>query len=271
MATSTRPPSFDQPPSPEQSARLNGNGSVPGERTWHEWMMMGIGMTAALALLAIVASIVALSSKTASTTTIIKQGAAATGTAARAAGHGATSSMGAGMMASGTSPTALGSGTAQSGAGAVIPMVLQLDDTKGMPGLISGRPGWPRYVPSTITVPAGKKVTLVITNYDDAATPLAAGVPYNHVMGGQETVNGKPVSYVSNKIIAHTFTVTGLGVNAAIPESPTGGTVTVSFTFTPKKAGVYTFQCYTPCGSGKNGTGGPMMTPGFMQGTLRVL
>ena len=165
----------------------------------------------------------------------------------------------------------MGSGTAQAGTGSVVPMVLQLDAPKGIPGTVTGQDGWPRYAPSSITVPAGKKVTLVITNFDDAATPLNPGVPYNHVMGGQETVNGKSVSYVSNKTIAHTFTVTGLHLNAPIPMAPQGGTTTITFTFTaPKKAGKYTWQCYTPCGMGKDGMTGPMTKNGYMQGVITV-
>lgn len=224
--------------------------------------MMGVGVTAALALVAIIASFVALSSRTATTTTIIHQGA----TSAR---QGTASPMGPGMM--GGSSAALGSGAAQTGAGAVIPIVLQKDATSGVPGTITGKDGWPRYSPSDITVPAGKKVTLVITNYDDVATPLTTGLPYNRVMGGSETVDGARVSYVSNKTIAHTFTVTGLGLNIAIPKAPTGGSVTVTFTFTARKAGTYTWQCYSPCGSGNNGTAGPMMTNGFMQGIFKVV
>lgn len=271
MATSTRPPTIDQLPPPGQFATVNGSSPAGKDRTWHEWMMMGVGLTAVLALVAIIASVVALSSKTATTTTIIRQGAASAGQKASSTGGASASTMGMGAKSSTGSTAALGSGVGQSGAGAVVPIVLQKDSTTGTAGLITGKPGWPRYAPSNITIPAGKKVTLVITNYDDVSTALPAGLPYNHVMGGQETVNGKPVNFVSNKLIAHTFTVTGLGVNVPIPMSPHGGTVTITFTFIAHKAGVYTWQCYTPCGSGKNGTGGPMMTPGFMQGTIRVV
>lgn len=260
MATPTRPPTVGQMPSPDPSTQVNGTLPPGRDRTWHEWMMIGVGGTALLALVAIIASIIALSSRTANTTTIIHQAAASAKQGGATAGPGMMSAS-SGMM---------GSGTVQAGAGAVVPIVLQKDATSGVPGTITGKDGWPRYAPSSITVPAGKKVTLVITNYDDVATPLTAGLPYNRVMGGQETVDGKPVSYVGNKTIAHTLTVTGLGLNIAIPEAPTGGSVTVTFTFIAHKAGTYTWQCYSPCGSGKNGTSGPMMTNGFMQGTFKV-
>jgi plastocyanin len=231
-------------------------------------MMLGVGLTALFALVAIVASIVAVSSKTSTTTTIVRQSAPASGQPAKAGG---AASMGSHMGGPAGSASMLGSGTAQAAAGAVVPIVLQVDATTGLSGTITGQSGWPRYAPSNITVPAGKKVTLVITNFDDVATPLNPGVPYNHIQGGQETVNGQPVTYVSNKVIAHTFTITGLGLNAAIPMAPHGGSTTVTFTFkAPTKAGTYTWQCYTPCGSGKNGTGGPMMKNGYMQGVLTV-
>lgn len=263
MATSTRPPISTDP-----RTHLNGTQPPSGDRSWHEWMMVGVVLTAGLALVAIIASIVALSNKTAATTTIIKQ-AASSKTASPGAAGQTSSGMGS-MTGAGTTHGAMGAGSGSAGAGAVVPIVLQKDATSGIAGTITGKDAWPRYAPSSISVPAGRKVTLVITNYDDAATPLTAGLPYNHVMGGHETVAGKPVSYVSNKVIAHTFTITGLGVNIAIPKAPTGGSVTVTFTFVAHKAGTYTWQCYTPCGLGKNGTAGPMMTNGFMQGTLTV-
>jgi plastocyanin len=257
MAAPTQSPRPSDRALAEHVARVNGN-SAPagGTRAWHESMMTGIALTAVLAIVAIVASLLALAGKTSSTTTVIRQPSATHASAA--------------SKSSGTLP--IGSGQAIGGAGAVVPMVLQLDAPKGTPGTVTGLDGWPRYAPSTITVPAGKPVTLMITNYDDANTPLTAGQPYNAVQGGRETVNGKPVTFVGNKMIAHTFTVPALHLNAAIPMETAGAGLsnTITFTFTPHKRGTYTFQCYTPCGTGKNGVGGPMMKPGFMQGTLVV-
>lgn len=188
---------------------------------------------------------------------------------------------------SSTSPSALTaagssevlSGESQAGSGAVVPIVLQRDDVSNDPGTVTGKPGWPRYSPSVVVVPAGKQVTLIILNYDDAPTPLPTRTAsYDNVQGGIETVNGKTVSSISNEEIAHTFTVPGLGINVPIPVATDGGSATaktitpavVTFTFTPAKSGSFTFRCYTPCGSGSEGTGGAMATPGWMQGTLRV-
>lgn len=260
MATSTgTPPQGDNRPlTPEQlTAHLNG-AAVSRDRTWQRWMFATVGLVSALALVAIVSSLIALGSDN-PTTTIIRQAAVK----ANPVSNAGTSS----------SKTPVGSGTMQAGAGLVVPIVLQKDAAKGTAGTITGRDGWPRYAPSNITIPSGKTVTLVITNYDDMSTPLAAGEPYNKVMGGSETVNGKSVTYVSNKIIAHTFTVTGLGVNVPIPVAPmgTGTGTTVTFTFKAGKKGTYTWQCYTPCGSGPKGVGGPMVTPGYMTGTITVV
>jgi Cupredoxin-like domain len=257
MATPTQSPNPVDRALVEHVARVNGNSApTAGTRAWHESMLTGIALTALLAVVAIVASLIALSGKSSTTTTVIRQAGPTHASAANTSGA--------------AHPT--GAGLAVSGAGAVVPMVLQLDATKGTPGTVTGIDGWPRYAPSTITVPAGKPVTLTITNYDDANTPLGAGSPYNTVQGGRETVNGKPVTFVNNKMIAHTFTIPALHVNAAIPMETAGAGLsnTVTFTFTPHKRGTYTFQCFTPCGTGKNGVGGPMMKPGFMQGTLIV-
>jgi len=44
----------------------------------------------------------------------------------------------------------------------------------------------------------------------------------------------------------------------------------VTFTLHTGKAGSYTFQCLDPCGTGSNGFEGPMVTRGYMIGTLTV-
>lgn len=196
-------------------------------------------------------------------------------------GRAASSTSKAGTVSDATATSETTSGEGASGAAAVVPIVLQRDDTKGPAGTITDKVGWPRYAPSAITVPAGKAVTLVIADFDDAATPLpAASRSYDNVQGGTETVNGRAVTSISNTVIAHTFTVPSLGINVPIPMATDQGSgssatvvpsiVTFTFTFTPSKSGSFTWQCYTPCGSGSAGTSGPMATPGFMRGTLTV-
>lgn len=181
----------------------------------------------------------------------------------------------------GTAPStqsASSSGEAQSGAAAVVPIVLQRDDNSGTAGTITGKPDWPRFAPSVVNLSAGKRVTLLIINYDDMNTPINSMMPYDTVQGGQETVNGVSLTSVGNSKIAHTFTVPSLGVNVPIPMATdsgkgSGATVIpaiVTFTFTPSKSGTFTWQCFTPCGTDPNGMGGPMQTSGYMTGTVNV-
>jgi hypothetical protein len=139
-------------------------------------------------------------------------------------------------------------------------------------GRMDGRPGWPRFVPADLTVPAGAEVVLTITSYDDGTAPLPAGMlAYDRVEGGTETVNGSPVTSVPNADVAHTFSVPALGINAVIPAVGSGQrTVTVVFRFTAGKRGVFVWQCFAPCGSGPDGMGGAMAMPGWMRGTITV-
>ena len=113
------------------------------------------------------------------------------------------------------------SGEMQAGYGAVVPIVLQRDDTSGVTGTVTGKPEWPRYSPSVVVVPAAKQVTLVIDSFDDGTTPLPSSLAnYDNVQGGVETVNGKTVSSVPNTEIAHTFTVPELGISVPVYGRP---------------------------------------------------
>ncbi len=138
-------------------------------------------------------------------------------------------------------------------------------------GAMDGRSGWPRFVPADVTVTKGVPVTLTITNHDDGTAPLPSALTtYDNVTGGTETIDGKPVTSVPNADVAHTWTVPQLGLNVVIPAAPTGGTNTVTFTFTPTKSGSFTWKCFAPCGTGSDGMAGPMTTAGWMTGTLTV-
>jgi hypothetical protein len=155
--------------SPQQLAHLNGEIEGGRDRVWRQWMLVGVGLVGLLATVAIIGAFVALGSDT-PTTTIVREAPPASGPAASTAGSSA-------QRAASLSSVSLGSGTAQMGAASIVPIVLQKDGTTGTTGTITGRDGWPRFAPSNLTVPAGKKVTLVITNYDDMNTPLSAGEP----------------------------------------------------------------------------------------------
>ncbi|HVB09068.1 MAG TPA: hypothetical protein VNM16_01730 [Bacillota bacterium] len=131
----------------------------------------------------------------------------------------------------------------------------------------------PVYSPAYWTAKAGDIVVLTITSNDDGTAPLLPGSPYATVQGtvdGTELVNGKATTSLPVDQVAHTFTVPALGINLAIPASPTGGTVTVQATIHITKAGVYYWHCNAPCGTDPNGLGGAMASPGMMEGTITV-
>lgn len=151
-----------------------------------------------------------------------------------------------------------------------VALVGKVDADSGAPGSFTGKADWPAVAPGNIKVTAGAKVTLTIKEYDDAATALPAGSPYNNVAGGTETVDGKAVTTVSNSQIAHTITIPSLGINIPLPKAPDGGFTTVTFTFTAPHSGTYEWRCMTPCGSGPTGMGGAMQTSDWMRGRLVV-
>ncbi len=134
---------------------------------------------------------------------------------------------------------------------------------------------WPAYSPTAMTVPANSLVTVTIHNYDLGDTPLPTNSPFSKVqgtVGGVATANGLAYNYLAPAKVAHTFTISQLNVNVPIPgDAPKGATyASVTFTFHTGKAGTYTFQCFDPCGTGSSGWMGPMMTKGYMVGTLTV-
>lgn len=139
----------------------------------------------------------------------------------------------------------------------------------------SGRKGWPEYVNSkNIVLPKNSTVVLTIDSHDDGAAPLPKNVIfYDKVMGtvgAKETAGGKSVSDVSNKVISHTFTIPQLGINLPIPAAPTGKVIVIQATIHTGKAGTYSWQCYAPCGTGKNSEHGPMDAGGYMKGTVTI-
>jgi hypothetical protein len=143
-------------------------------------------------------------------------------------------------------------------------------------------PSIPTFTHTTWTVRKGETVVLTITSHDNGVTPLVgAQTMFDNVqgtLGGTETVDGKTVRAIPNSNIAHTFTVVGLGLNVPIPAvdapgmgGPNGPSHTIVVRFVPTRTGLFVWQCYAPCGTGPNGTGGAMATDGQMEGTVRVL
>jgi hypothetical protein len=151
-----------------------------------------------------------------------------------------------------------------------IAMIGKIDADKGPAGTFTSKEHWPAMAPSTLTFAKGDKVVLTVKEYDNAPTALPTGSPYNKVAGGTMTVNGVAGTTVSNKDIAHTFSIPELGINAPLTKAPEGGVSTTVFTFTVDKAGTYTWRCFTPCGGEPSGMGGSMATDGWMQGKMIV-
>ena len=134
---------------------------------------------------------------------------------------------------------------------------------------------WPGYRPSTIIVPAHSLVTVTIRNYDLGDTPLPSGSPFTKVQGvmsGAAYADGHLYTSLAPQKVAHTFTIQQLGVNVPVPGDTATGKpyAEVSFTFRTGAAGFYYFRCFDPCGSGAIGWQGPMVTKGYMLGTITV-
>lgn len=88
------------------------------------------------------------------------------------------------------------------------------------------------FLPATIAAKAGQRVTVTLSNYDDAP---------------------------------HTFTAPGLGVNVKVAGGSAGKPATVTFSFTaPKKPGVYEWFCAMPCDPTAMGQ------DGYMRGHVTV-
>ena len=145
--------------------------------------------------------------------------------------------------------------------------------------IVLNQPGyhkdWPAYAPNTLVVPAYSLVTIIIRNYDLGDTPLPANSPFASVqgtLGKVATVNGHTYSTLAAEKVAHTFTLPQLNINVPLPGDAIGGKpyLDVSFTIRTGAAGSYYFRCMDPCGSGSIGWNGPMLTKGYMLGTLTV-
>lgn len=145
--------------------------------------------------------------------------------------------------------------------------------------IVANQPGmqkdWPAFSPSNLVVPANSLVTVTIRDYDLGDTPMPQDSPFTSVQGTVSaiaTADGRQYSTLAADKIAHTFTIPRLGVNVPLPGDGMNGQAynTVTFTFRTGAAGTYIFRCLDPCGTGPMGMMGPMMTQGYMLGTLTV-
>jgi hypothetical protein len=124
-------------------------------------------------------------------------------------------------------------------------------------------------------MPANSLVTVTIRDYDLGNTPTPQNSPFTTVQGTVGTIataDGQNYSSLASDKIAHTFTISQLNVNVPLSGDGKQGQSynTVTFSFRTGAAGTYTFRCYDPCGTGPMGMKGPMMTQGYMIGTLTV-
>ncbi len=145
--------------------------------------------------------------------------------------------------------------------------------------IVINQPGmqkdWPGYAPNTLVVPANSLVTVTLRDSDMGDTPLPKGSPFTTVqgiVGGVAYADGHAYTALAPEKVAHTFTIPQLHINVPLPGDTTTGKPygIVTFTFHTGAAGSYYFQCFDPCGTGTNGWEGPMMTRGYMRGTLTV-
>jgi hypothetical protein len=149
---------------------------------------------------------------------------------------------------------------------------LTMDIVINQPGMPKD---WPAFSPSNLAVPANSLVTVTIRDYDLGNTAMPQNSPFTTVQGPagtDATVDGQHYSSLAPDNSAHTFTIPQLNVNVPLPGDGMNGKDfnTVTFTFHTGAAGTYTFRCLDPCGTGTMGMMGPMMTQGYMMGTLTV-
>lgn len=117
---------------------------------------------------------------------------------------------------------------------------------------------------NNITVSTGSTVQFVITSTDTAVNAnftnqvVTPFVLYNDTNSGQVAISYNKGEFVTNMPVGHTFTITSLNINIPIPP-----TTIVTFTYTFTTAGVYKYQCETPCGPG-------MGLNGYMTGYIIV-
>ncbi len=149
---------------------------------------------------------------------------------------------------------------------------LTMDIVMNQPGM---QKDWPAFSTSNLVVPANSLVTVTIRDYDLGNTAMSQNSPFTTVQGtggGIATADGQSYASLAPDKIAHTFTIPQLNLNVPLPGDGMKGKDynTVNFSFHTGAAGTYTFRCFDPCGTGPMGMMGPMMTQGYMIGTLTV-
>jgi hypothetical protein len=136
-------------------------------------------------------------------------------------------------------------------------------------------------------VPAHSLVRVTIYQYDTATglrNPFWSQV--RGTVGGTMTVDGKRMNALPPDDASHTFAIPDLGVSVPLKGVPDDAKnqcsvtpctfaqthTTSEFTFRVGKRGTFRWQCFVPCAASfVFGNGGPMQSPGWMDGYLRVV
>jgi hypothetical protein len=150
--------------------------------------------------------------------------------------------------------------------------------------------GWPFYWPSTsIKLPANTAVTVRVNQYDGSSTVWNDYWASVHgTIDGTATYNGKPLTKIDPKDVAHTFTIhqypesgqETLFVSVPMLATPNNAKneangypkpQIVEFTFITGGPGEYVWNCEDPCGDAYQNFGGVMQTRGWMSGRILVV
>jgi hypothetical protein len=136
-------------------------------------------------------------------------------------------------------------------------------------------------------VPAHSLVRVTIYQYDTATglrNPFWSQV--RGTVDGTMTVDGKRMDALPPDDASHTFAIPDLNVSVPLKGVPDDAKnqcavtpctlaqahTTITFAFRTGKRGTFRWQCFVPCAASfVFGNGGPMQSPGWMDGYLKVV
>jgi hypothetical protein len=136
-------------------------------------------------------------------------------------------------------------------------------------------------------VPAHSLVHVTVYQFDTATglrNPFWGQV--RGTVGNAMTVDGKRMNALPPDDASHTFAIQDLGVSVPLKGVPDEAKnqcsvapctlaqahTTVTFTFRTGKPGKFRWQCFVPCAASfVFGNGGPMQSPGWMDGYFKVV
>jgi hypothetical protein len=136
-------------------------------------------------------------------------------------------------------------------------------------------------------VPAHSLVRVTVYQYDTATglrNPFWSEV--RGTVGGAMTVDGKTMNALPPDDASHTFAIPDLNVSvplkgvpddaknqcSAAPCTLAQAHTTITFAFRTQRPGTFRWQCFVPCAASfVFGNGGPMQSPGWMDGYLKVV